>query len=596
MKKIHKYPLGVIGNCSYLAYIDEQTCIKWLCMPNFDSSFVFGSLLDSEKGGEFSILPTESDFTSNQYYKGNTNVLCTEIHTKNGSYKVTDFAPRFVQFERHFRPLMLFRKIEPLSGRPSIKITCKPVGGYGSIQPQIYKGSNHLRFQGIGENVRLTTNVSLNHILNNNSIVLSETIYLAFTSEISLESGLEETCNTFLEKTILYWNNWIETTSIPYMFQKEIIRSSLILKLHQYEDTGGIIASGSMALPESDEEGRNWDYRYCWMRDSYYSLNALNHLGHFEESKKYFNYIENILNTEKHLIQPLYGIDGRKEITEQILPLKGYLDRNAPVRLGNAAYQHIQNDVYGQLLISLLPLYTDERLQNGNREHSPIIIHRLLNIIEEVFEMPDAGLWEFRNKQQLHCYTYLFHWAGSHAALKIAIKLNDAGLKQKALFMIQKSAEKIEMCFDEKQGAYTQAIGNPNLDASGLKLITMGYLEPKDDKTIKHLSALENHLKTEEGFFFRYKHADDFGEPNNTFMICSFWYAEALVCVNRCEEAKTLLEKLIQSGNHLGIFSEDVGRDGSQWGNFPQTYSHVGLMNTVFRLARKLDIPGFLNV
>lgn len=596
MKSIHKYPMGVIGNCSYLAYIDEQTRIKWLCMPNFDSSFLFGSLIDSKKGGEFSITTTESDFESHQYYIGNTNVLCTEVHTKNGSYRVTDFAPRFMQNERHFRPLMLFRKVEPLSGRPTLKIICEPVGDYGAIQPQKLKGSNHIRFLNIGENVRLTANVSINHILNHQSMVLSDTIYLAFTSEIALESGLEETCNSFLEKTIKYWNNWIETTSIPSIFQKEIIRSSLILKLHQYEDTGGIIASGSMALPESDGEGRNWDYRYCWMRDSYYSLNALNHLGHFEESKKYFNYIENILSAEQHLIQPLYGIDCRKTITELVLPLSGYLDRNAPVRVGNAAYQHIQNDVYGQLLISLLPLYTDERLLEGKHKRSPDIIHRLLNIIEEVFEMPDAGLWEFRNKQQLHCYTYLFHWAGSHAALKIAIKLNDVDLEQKARDIIEKSAEKIEMCFDEAQGAYTQAIGNPNLDASCLKLITMGYLNPNEDRTIAHLSALERHLKTTEGYFFRYKHADDFGEPQNTFMICSFWYAEALVCMNRCNEAKMLLEKLIHSGNHLGIFSEDVGRDGSQWGNFPQTYSHVGLMNTVFRLARKLDIPSFLNV
>lgn len=586
--------MGVIGNCSFLAYVGTDTDIKWMCMPSFDSSFVFGSMLDSENGGEFSILPKETEYICNQYYLSNTNVLCTEIHTKDGAYRVTDFAPRYMQNDRYFRPLMLFRKIEPLNGRPSIIVKCNPVGDYGRIKPEILKGSNHIRFLGIGENVRLTTDVPLSNILKQQPLVLSETKYLAFTFEIPLENSLPETCELFLDRTIRYWNNWIQTTSIPNIYQKEIIRSSLILKMHQFEDTGGIIASGSMALPESDGEGRNWDYRYCWMRDSYYSLNALNSLGHFEESKKYFNYIENILSSEDQLIQPLYGIDGRKEIFETELPLKGYLDRNSPVRLGNAAYHHIQNDVYGQVLVSLLPLYTDERLLNDRIKRSPVIVHGLLNKIEETMDMPDAGLWEFRNKQQLHCYTFLFHWAGSHAALKIARTLKDKSLEEKAIALIEKSTLRIENCYDEKQEAYTQAIGNPDLDASCLKLITMGYLDPNSERAQRHLKALEKELRTDEGYFYRYKHKDDFGTPNNSFMICAFWYAEALVCVDRCEEAKNVLDKLIASGNHLGIFSEDIGKDGSQWGNFPQTYSHVGMMITAFRLARKLDRAGFL--
>lgn len=589
----HKYPMGIIGNCSYLAYIDTDANVKWMCMPRFDSSFIFGSLLDSTKGGRFQASPANSEYKSTQYYLANTNVLCTEFESADGSFRVTDFAPRFMQDDRYFRPLMLFRKIEPLQGRPSVKVVCKPVGEYGEVQPEVLKGSNHLRFTNIGSHVRLTTDISINNIVNEKSFVLSEPKYMVFSYELPLEGGLMDTAESFLDKTKKYWRSWVKTTSIPPAYQKEIIRSALVLKLHQYEDTGGIIASGSMSLSEFDQSGRNWDYRYCWMRDTYYTLNALNSLGHFEESEKYFQYIENIIASETVKIQPLYSITGDKIIEEKELPLKGYLDRNIPVRLGNDAYTHIQNDVYGQVLISLLPIYTDKRLISQKNAKPLDLIHFLLDKIGETMFEPDAGLWEFRSLQQLHCYTFLFHWAGSKAALKIGVDLNDTVLIQKAKRLIQTSAEQLEKCYSPLKQAYTQAIGSEYLDASCLKLISMGYLDPNSDRAKKHLAALEKELKTEQGLFYRYKHIDDFGVPKTTFLICAFWYAEALACVGRVSEAVTVFENLISSGNHLGLLSEDVGVDGSQWGNFPQTYSHVGLMNAVFRIARKIDKPLF---
>ena len=591
--KVHKYDMGIIGNCSFLAYIDMNANVKWMCMPRFDSSFLFGSLLDSEKGGTFQTSPANLGHVSTQYYIENTNILCTEFKSTEGKFKVTDFAPRFSQDGRHFRPLMLFRKIEPLEGRPSVKVVCKPVGDYGETQPEILLGSNHLRFTIIGSHVRLTPDISLNNIVDEKPFVLSEPKYLVFSYELPLEGNLVDTYESFLYKTKNFWRSWVKTTSIPTIYQKEIIRSSLALKLHQYEDTGGIIASGSMSLPEFNKSGRNWDYRYCWMRDSYYTLSALNSLGHFEESEKYFQYIENIIAAETTRIQPLYSIVGDKTIIENELPLKGYLDNNLPVRVGNDAYTHIQNDVYGQVLVSLLPIYTDKRLSTDPKTKSLDIIHFLLDKIEQTMLQPDAGLWEFRNKQQLHCYTFLFHWAGSKAALKMGKELKDAKLVLKAEALIKLSSEQIEKCYDVEKQAYTQAIGSKYLDASCLKLISMGYLDPASEKAKKHLIALEGELRTEQGLFYRYKHADDFGEPDTTFLICAFWYAEALACVGRLDEAIKVFEQLIGSANHLGLLSEDVATDGSQWGNFPQTYSHVGLMNTVFRIARKLDRPIF---
>lgn len=591
--KVHKYQMGIIGNCSYLAYIDIKANVNWLCMPRFDSSFLFGSLLDSKKGGTFSISPQDSEYRSKQYYVENTNILCTEFECEDGRFRVTDFAPRFYQQERYFRPLMLLRKIEPLEGRPMIKVICKPVGNYGETVPETLVGSNHLRFLNIGSYVRLTTDISLNNIVDEKAFVLSETQYLVFSYELPLEAGLEDTFESFYKKTKDYWQNWVKTTSIPSVYQKEMIRSALVLKIHQYEDTGGIIASGSMSLPEFEQSGRNWDYRYCWMRDTFYSLYALNSIGHFEESLKYFQYIENIIASEKSHIQPLYSVTGEKDIYEKILDLQGYMDKNVPVRVGNAAYNHIQNDVYGQVLVSLMPLYTDKRLTISSKTKSLDIIIFLLDKIEETMFKPDAGLWEFRNKSQLHCYTFLFHWAGSRAALKIGKELNNEHLIKKAENLILISKEQIEKCYNHEKQAYTQAIGSNYLDASCLKLISMGYLDPDSEKAQKHLKALEAELKTEEGYFYRYRHNDDFGAPETTFMVCAFWYAEALACVGRVSEASKVLENLLKTSNHLGLLSEDVGTDGSQWGNFPQTYSHVGLMNAVIRISRKLDKPLF---
>ncbi|PIU49985.1 MAG: glycosyl hydrolase [Desulfobacterales bacterium CG07_land_8_20_14_0_80_52_14] len=592
MPVVHKYPLGVIGNCAYIAYIDEHADVKWLCLPRFDSSFIFGGLLDGEKGGEFSVTPRSENYSTRQYYLQNTNILCTEFITTEGRFMVIDFAPRFPQYSRYFKPLMLVRKIVILEGRPFIKVRCRPVGDYGNITPEVLIGSNHIRYLNLLSPVRLTTNIPLNIILNDRYFVLSETKHLVFTYGVPLEAPLEETVDIFLQKTKDYWLNWIKSTAIPNIYQEEIIRSALILKLHQYEDTGGVIASGTTSLPEYDQSERNWDYRYCWMRDTYYTLKAFNSIGHFEELEKYFHYIENIILNAKTRIQPLYSIIGEEKLTEHILNLQGYRG-SRPVRIGNAAHTHFQNDVYGEVLVSLLPIYNDKRLNVDEKHKSREILKWLLERIRETMNEPDAGIWEFRNRSQFHCYTYLFHWAGSKAAVKAAESVNDSEIRQLSLSLMEMAAEKIEQCYDVGQKAYTQAIGIHDLDASSLQLINMNYLPPDSRKAGDHLRALERRLKTNGGLFYRYKHTDDFGKPKSTFLVCAFWYVEALACVKRIDDAIRVLEQLLGYSNHLGLFSEDVDVHGGQWGNFPQTYSHVGLMNAIFRISKKLDLPIF---
>ncbi|TDG37037.1 glycoside hydrolase family 15 protein [Pedobacter changchengzhani] len=593
--KKHLYKTGIIGNCAFIAHVNLNTDISWLCWPRFDSSFVFGSLLDKTRGGEFTIKP-EGDFTTNQYYIENTNVLRTEITADDGTYRITDYAPRFHMNERYFKPLMLIRKIEPLVGSPRIKIKCEPVYNYGKDKMNLNLGSNHIHFSGANQDMRLSTDVSLNYIIDEKSFVLNEPKYIILTWGYELDAPIVSTAENFLRETIAYWRLWIKHSSIASFHQSLVIRSALVLKIHQYEDTGAFIASSTMALPESPGSTRNWDYRYCWLRDSYYVLTSLNHIGHFEEMEKYFNYLSDITQREDIRYQPLYSITGERKITEEILDnLDGYMGEK-PVRLGNQAYEHIQNDINGQVLISMLPLYTDQRFVFSERSDSISWIENVLSKIEHSIDEKDAGIWEFRNIANVHCYSNLFQWAGAHAALKMARKIENKNFEARALILIDKAAAHIEACYDPERKAYNTGVDVPYLDASTLQLIIMNYLDPNSDRAKDHLKALEAELKTEDGLFYRYLHADDFGKPKTTFLICAFWYVEALACVGRIDDAIKEFENIIPYCNHLMLFSEDVdAKTGSQWGNFPQAYSHVGLMNAAYRIATKLDKPIFFN-
>jgi GH15 family glucan-1,4-alpha-glucosidase len=589
----HLYETGLIGNCSFLAHIHKNTNVVWLCWPRFDSSFIFGGMLDGKKGGEFSILP-DDDFTSDQYYLENTNILCTEITCGSGKYRVTDFAPRFHQYERYYKPLMLIRKIEPLVNSPRIRVKCEPVGDYGRHQFEAYRGSNHLEYQGGDEKIRLTTNIPINYVYDEQFFVLNEPKYLVLTYGKHLEAPLISTAEHFLRETLIYWRTWIKHSSIAQFHQEFVIRSALLLKIHQFEDTGAIIAASTTSLPEFPGSGRTWDYRYCWLRDTYYVLTALNHIGHFEELERYFNYITDISFSEPERYQPLYGLTGERQLTERALDLEGYLG-NTPVRVGNQAYEHIQNDIYGQVLISLLPLYTDHRFVFTERKDSAKWVEFLLKKIELTIDEKDAGIWEFRNFANVHCYTNLFQWAGCMAAAKMARTIGHKALERRAMALQKKATAHIESCYDAKRKVYTHAANSPYLDASTLQLIMMNYLKPHSARARDHLKALEAELKTPSGLFYRYLHADDFGKPKATFLVCAFWYVEALACVGRLDDAIKEFEKLLKYGNHLLLFSEDVDEStGSQWGNFPQAYSHVGLMNAAYRIAMKLDKPIFL--
>lgn len=587
------YKMGLIGNCNYSALINSEASIVWMCWPHFDDNSIFGALLDESEGGEFSIIPKGETNHYEQSYIENTNVLQTDVTCGDCMFRITDFAPRFEQHDRFNKPLMLMRKIEPLRGTPQIKVICSPRGDYGKRKPTVHFGSNHVHYSGIGEPIRLTSDIPLSYIEKEKFFVLDEVKYLVLTWGMSFDDPIKITVESYLYRTITYWQRWASQCSISRLYQKPVLRSALALKLHQYEDTGAIIASTTASLPESPGSGRTWDYRYCWLRDTYYTLNALNRMSRFDEMKKFAQYIINIAEEEVGRFSPVYTISGDPVPPEIIVDLKGYRG-NGPVRIGNLASRQIQNDIYGQVLLAQFPLYVDERFPGHLAPSSYNLVRKTLSYIDKRMNEPDATLWEYRNIQERHCYTYLFHWAGSKAAAKIAEKLGDKDLYYTAMALSSRSRNYIESCYDPKLGTYLPSQGNHYADASLLHLITLGFLAPRSQRAKKHLEFIEKALLTPGGSMYRYDRPDDFGRPEVTFAVCTFWYVEALACAGYIDEAFRIFEKMLDYSNHLGLFSEDIHEaTKSPWGNFPQTYTHVGLINAAFKLSQTFDYPEF---
>lgn len=590
---IHKYAMGIIGNGSWLALINDFGNVTWLCWPHFDSSFLFGNLLDKNNGGDFQILPQSEIISTSQSYLGDTNILVTTIETNDGIFDINDFAPISQNQSELIIPHVFIRKITPRNGTNLIKIVCSPTYKYGEYKCSSIVKEDCIHFNLLQDELHLYC--SKTDVLSDLSayFILDEPIYLIMANEIQKWNDIKYEAENLLLKTIDYWETWVINLDLPPLFKHEVIRSALALNLHVF-NTGATIAAATTSLPEFPGSTRNWDYRFCWMRDSYYTILAFNLLNNKEIIINYAHFLSLINEKYKERWPPLHPISLDRDPTESKLNLPGYLNEK-PVRIGNQAFEHTQNDIYGQVIATLLPYFTNDKIALDLRKKHLSIIFNMLNMIEKTMDEPDNGLWEFRGLKQFHCYTYLFHWAGCKSALKIASIFNDKIIHNLAVKNLQKAIQKIENCYDVETGLYYQAIGNKNLDASLLQLINMRYLKPEDPKTKRLLSALENALSAENGLFYRYLHPDDFGTPDATFLICAFWYIEALAIMNQKHKATANLTKILKYSNHLSLFSEDVhAESGSQWGNFPQTYSHAGLIQAVNAINNPHNIPLFI--
>ncbi len=591
---------GIVGNCRYNALIDERAALLWLCWPQFDSSSVFGKLLDPA-AGSFEILPkNEEEWRTEQVYIRNTNILKTLFISKNAEFEVVDFAPRYRKDDVIMSRNVFHRIVRPLRGNPSFRLVVQPRYDYGRESPKVKLLKKGLQFRWkSGKSSLLKISAFADALLADEFIQLNgEPLYLSFWWDESESSALPQPSDveSSLERTANYWTTWVKHLRLPIHFQAQVIRSALVLKLHQFEESGAITAATTTSLPESPGSGRNWDYRFCWLRDAYFSISALFKIGHFEEMEKFALYLSALSGRDLERLQPVYAVDGRADLTESIREdLAGYLGEK-PVRIGNAAYTHIQNDIYGEMILAISPLFLDERLNNDGlfvRERLAPVLRRLIGNIEERLEEPDAGLWELRNTQALHGFTVLMHWLGARRAHLIAKKLEDSELLLRTERLMDAARDLMETrLWNESIGAYVQSEGSKALDAAMLGLINMGYLDPKSEIARRHMAAIEERLLTLDGLVFRYTNPDDFGFPESTFTVCSFWYVEALARMGRGGESRKAMEKLLALANPLGLYSEDIDpRSFQLWGNFPQTYSHVGLIHAAFAMDDPLGDP-----
>ncbi|BAU56743.1 glucoamylase [Halorhodospira halochloris] len=586
---------ALIGNCGYAALISRQAEVTWACLPRFDGDPVFCSLLGSPQAGSgygrFAI-ELERLARSEQEYVRNTAITVTRLYDADGgAVEVTDFAPRFEQFGRTFRPMMLIRRVRRLAGSPLIKIVVRPVFDYGKTRPSITQGSNHVRFVGPDGVLRLTTDASITAIADETSFILEDELTLVLGPDETLPHSPGETGAQFYEHTCTYWQEWVRSLAIPFEWQEAVIRAAITLKLNTFEDTGAVIAAATTSIPEAPESGRNWDYRYCWLRDAYFVINALNRLGATKTMENYVRYIINLVATNsENGLRPVYRINGRADLHETIADsLPGYRNMG-PVRVGNQAYEQRQNDVYGSAILATAHLFFDERLRRRGDES---VFRRLEELGEQavaVYLDPDAGPWEFRGFEKVHTFSTAICWAAARVLGAIADKLGFGERAQYWRSRAEEIAEAIkEQAWNEQRQSYVASFGGDDVDASLMLLYEWGFLEAGDPRLASTVKAVEEELRTGD-FLYRYVHEDDFGRPHTAFMTCAFWYVDALAAVGREDEARRMFERLLESRNHVGLLSEDIDPlTGELWGNFPQTYSMVGLINSAMRLSKSWE-------
>ena len=581
--------LALIGNCSIAALVDRMARVVWLCLPRFDGDPVFHGLLGTcsdERDGLFAI-ELENAVRSEQSYQENTAVVVTRIFDDAGNaIEITDFAPRFQTKGRMFRPTALVRRVRPLSGHPRIRVRCRPRFDYGARAPEVTYGSNHMRFVGSGQTVRLTTNASITYVRDETPFLLDGPVSFYFGPDESLTHHPETLCREFEEETVLHWRLWTRRLGLPLDYQEAVIRAAITLKLCTYEETGAIIAAVTTSIPEAANSGRNWDYRYCWLRDAFFVVRALNSLSEMETMENYLRYINNIASmTGSGHVQPLYGIALEDRLIETTVDLPGYRDMG-PVRVGNQAYEHFQHDVYGNIVLGASQAFFDKRLLRQPRVDD---FERLEVIGERAFAMhdqPDAGLWELRTRARVHTSSSLMCWAACDRLAKIARQF---GRNERALLW-QERADTIRSVilsrgWNQNTNAFVESFEGRDLDASLLLIAEVGFLPPQDPRFIATVERIGETLRRGK-HLFRYHAADDFGAPENAFNICTFWYIDALARIGRKEEARDIYETMLSCRNHVGLLSEDTDPvTGEMWGNFPQTYSMVGIINGAMRLS-----------
>lgn len=588
---------AVIGDLDTIALVGRNASIDFLCFPHFDSPSVFAALLDADKGGYFKISPQHDDIKYKQLYLPETNVLLTRFLGQQGVGEVTDFMP----VEELYIGKELIRTVSCVRGSLSFKLECRPRFNYARTAHRLQQVNlNEVLFITDGMNgltLRLRSTVPLD--IQGTDVVLNFTLSIGQKATFILEhvtetEGIQLPVDQFAEKslfaTINYWKEWISQSRYNGRWAEIVNRSALVLKLMTSRKYGSIIASPTFGLPEEIGGVRNWDYRYTWIRDASFTIYALLKLGYKKEAREFMHWVERQCNDidQAGSLSLMYGIDGRKDLLELELDhLEGYR-KSKPVRIGNGAYNQMQLDIYGELLdaVYLFDKYAE-----------PISYEFWLNITKQVnwvcknWHREDEGIWEVRGGRKEFLYSRVMCWVAIDRAMKIAeshsYPLNPNWREER-----DKIFESIHRDFwSPKLNAFVQYKGAETVDASALLMPIIRFIGPTDPKWLSTLKAIEDELVS-DSMVYRYRPDEKFdgltgGE--GTFSMCTFWYVECLSKAGQLSKARLFFEKMLGYANHVGLYAEMLGIQGEHLGNFPQAFTHLGLITAALSLDHQFD-------
>jgi alpha,alpha-trehalase len=581
---------GVIGNCRSVALISEKGSIDWCCLPDFNSSSIFAYILDNENGGSFEVWVDETYQVTQKYVK-NTNILCTRFSNGENIFEIHDFMPRYkTEDNRYYNPPDIIRYFKHVYGKPRFKIFFNPRLEYAKYETITEVNTDSIKSfttEGDYDSLYLYTSFDKEAIARSSEIVLEQDGFVLISYNQKLLEQTIERQYLKLQRTKVYWLNWSNKTKLFSAYQNEIVRSALILKILSYDKTGAVLAAATTSIPEAIGEERNWDYRFCWIRDASMVIKVMSRLGHRNSVKRYMNFIIDIIPDKNEKIQIMYGINKERILTEEILDhLKGYLG-SYPVRVGNAAYVQKQNDIYGILVDVIYQQFKLFETTLENSESLWTITRSIVRIVTENWKKPDKGIWEIRTEDKHFTFSKVLCWVAIDRAIKIAKII----LKQDYASKWQTIADEIKAdvysnAWNPEIKAFTQYYGNGHLDAANLLMEPYGFIDAKDEKYVQTVKAIQKEL-SRDGLMYRYKNKDDFGVPSSSFTICTFWLVNALNAIGEGKEAREMFDRLLSYGNHVGLFSEDIDFDSKRLlGNFPQAYSHLALIETAINLSK----------
>ncbi|MGB5227640.1 MAG: glycoside hydrolase family 15 protein [Eudoraea sp.] len=582
---------GIIGNCRSAALISKTGSLEWCCLPEFDSSSVFAKLLDEKIGGSFEILVSE-EYAVSQRYKKSTAILITRFSDGENTFELHDFMPRYYTENGNYHaPPEIARYVRHIKGKPRFKVLYDPKLEYAIGATKSYVKNNFIVSLTNNEKfdtIFLYTSFNKNAVLEGRELEVTKNGYFLLGYNEKILQPNSRKIYLDLENTKVYWLNWTNRTPTYNQYNKEITRSAITLKLLSYDKTGAVLAAATTSLPETIGEVRNWDYRFCWIRDASMVIKVMAQLGHKNVARRYLQFIIDLIPDKDEKLQIMYGINKEKNLTEETLDhLSGYKG-SKPVRVGNAAYAQKQNDIYGILMdvIHAQLVRFSTNIENGEELWG--ITKGIVWIVSRHWKEADKGIWELRTEERHFTFSKVLCWVALDRAIKVARILKKTRKLEKWVKLEKEIKEDIySNSWNKEVNAFTQSYGSTHLDASVLLMESYGFIHAKDPKFVSTVLAIEKELSN-DGLLYRYKNEDDFGLPSSSFTICTFWFINSLFKIGEEERAQQLFDKLLSYSNHLGLFSEDIDfKTKRLLGNFPQAYSHLALIECAVNFANK---------